>query len=229
MKICFIPARGGSKRIKKKNINLFYGKPIISYPISEAIKSNIFDEIIVSTDDDEIAKIALRYGAKVPFKRPSNISGDMTTTLEVIQHGIQFKELKSELDLVCCLYPTAVFIESFDLQNAYNIWEMHQNNIVLCAVEYRHPIERAFTIDQSGITQLRFKDFANSRTQDLKKSFHDAGQFYFGSTLTWNTSENLVNNAIPYKMPPWRVNDIDTIDDWKRAELIYKLLKEMNI
>lgn len=227
MNICVIPARGGSKRIKKKNIKNFQGKPIIYYPIKEALKSNIFDEIIVSTDDNEIEEIALKYGAKVPFKRPSEISGDMSNTLEVILHSIQFKELKNQIDFVCCLYPTAVFIKSFDLQKAFDLSKKQSSNIVLCAVEYSHPIERSFTLDQNGFTKLRFKNFANSRTQDLKQTFHDAGQFYFGSSLTWKNTENIINNALPYKIPSWRVIDIDTIDDWERAELIYKLLKKM--
>lgn len=228
MKICVIPARGGSKRIKKKNIKIFCGQPIISYPIKEAIESEVFDEIIVSTDDDQIAEIALDFGAVVPFKRPSNISGDFSTTLEVIQHSINFKENKNQIDIVCCLYPTAVFIESIDLQNAYNLSKMNKSKILLCATEYSHPIERSFTLNEDGITKLRYEDLVNYRTQDLKKSFHDAGQFYFGTSSIWKTKENLINNAVPYILPSWRVNDIDTIDDWRKAELIYKLLKQMN-
>ena len=228
MDLCIIPARGGSKRIKKKNIKDFCGKPIIYYPIKAALKSESFQKVIVSTDDKQIAEIAMYYGAEVPFQRPNNISEDRSSTLDVIRHAIDFYKSNFLLDTICCLYPTSPFIKSDDLKKAINISKSNYGSVLLSTVQYGHPIERSFTIEMNGKTKLRFKDFINLRTQDIKNSFHDAGQFYFADRLTWEIVDNLIDNAVPYNFPNWLINDIDNIEDWERAEIIYKLLNEID-
>ncbi len=226
MNVCIIPARGGSKRIIKKNIKNFCGKPIISYPIYEAIKSKLFDRVIVSTDNEEIQQIAKRHGAEVPFTRPSEISDDYTSTIEVIKHGIEFIQEKEKINYVCCLYPTAVFIKSKDLIDGKNFLESnHSSSILLTAKKYSHPLKRSFFINENGKSETLFDEYLNSRTQDLDDFYHDAGQFYYGKSSEWLKISNLINNDIPFILPYWRVHDIDTLEDWKRAELIFKILE----
>ncbi len=226
--ICIIPARGGSKRILKKNIKDFLGKPIISYSIDKAINSKLFDSIIVSTDDDEIAEISAKYGASIPFRRPDYLSDDYSTTLDVIKHAIEWSENRSgNIEFVCCLYPTAPFVEIRDLINAYEIIKNNQqSSLLISAVKYSYPIQRSFTISTNGLTKLYFEDYLKSRSQDLEAFYHDAGQFYLASKSTWKSIDNLIENAIPFLLPGWRVQDIDTLDDWKRAETMYKVLNE---
>ena len=228
MNICIIPARGGSKRIKRKNIKNFCDKPIISYPINAAFKSKIFDKVIVSTDDIEISKYALEYGADVPFLRPYELSDDYTSTIEVIKHTINFLQKNNKLNLVCCLYPTAAFVKSSDLIEAANIFRKHSDSVLIAAKKYTHPIKRAFYIKENGKTQTIFNDDLNSRTQDLDDCFHDAGQFYMANSYKWLKIENLIKNSVPFVIPYWRIYDIDTIEDWKKAELIFEILRRDN-
>ena len=221
--ICIIPARGGSKRILKKNIKDFLGKPIISYSIDKAINSKLFDSIIVSTDDDEIAEISAKYGASIPFRRPDYLSDDYSTTLDVIKHAIEWSENRSgNIEFVCCLYPTAPFVEIRDLINAYEIIKNNQqSSLLISAVKYSYPIQRSFTISTNGLTKLYFEDYLKSRSQDLEAFYHDAGQFYWGKKEAWLTNPDIHNGGLGYLIPNWRVVDIDTIDDWNKAEILY--------
>ena len=227
MKICILPARGGSKRITRKNIKDFCGKPIIYYPITEAIKSNIFDKVVVSTDDNEIASISKGYGAIVPFVRPKNLSGDNIPIIDVVRHFIKFFEKKDPISYVCCLFPTASLIKSYDLLKGFDdLCQKDPDSVLLSVNKYSHPVQRSFTISH-GKTNLLFKNQASTRTQDIEETFHDAGQFYFAKSETWMKVDNLINNAIPFSLPAWKSTDIDTHDDWQRAEIAFRILKNL--
>ena len=226
MNIAIIPARGGSKRIPRKNIKFFGGKPMIAWAIEAATSAEIFDHIVVSTDDKEISKIAKDYGALVPFFRPSHLSDDLTPTVPVISHAIQECEnLGWEIDLVCCIYPGVPFIESQDLVNAYNLMQKSNSDFVYPVAEYVHPTQRAMRQLKSG--QMEFIDSKNelSRTQDLEVTFHDAGQFYWGKASAWIAHKKMHSDGVGMVIPNWRVVDIDNPDDWKRAELLREILK----
>ena len=226
MNIALIPARGGSKRIPKKNIKLFAGKPMIFWPINAAIKSKVFDRIIVSTDDKEIAKIAIDCGAEVPFFRPSNLSDDHTNTQSVVVHFINWLEQNSlKCKFICCLYATAPFVIPSDLCEAQNLINNRKDkNYIFSATSFPFPIQRAFKINEKGKSQMFQPEFFNYRSQDLEEAFHDAGQFYWASPNTWKIKTNFFEDSIPFLLPRWRVQDIDTNEDWLRAELMYKLI-----
>ena len=224
--ICVIPARGGSKRIKHKNIRLFRGRPMIDWSIMAARKSGCFDRIIVSTDDKKIALLAQKSGAEVPFVRPSNLSDDYTATREVVEHAIY--ELISQGDLptqVCCLYATAPFVLPVDLARARGYLDQSkQGTVVFAATSFPYPIQRALRIDSEGYSSSVDPEYAMQRSQDLEEYYHDAGQFYFASISRWSTNTNLFEKGMPLLLPRWRVHDIDTEEDWKRAELIHAAL-----
>ena len=226
--ICVIPARGGSKRIPKKNIKNFHGKPIIFWSIEEAIKCNCFKKIIVSTDSQEIADLVKIYDVEVPFLRPKNISDDLTQTIPVVEHTIRH-QIKNNIDIrnVCCIYPTAPFVRATDLQLGLEKLGSSNVNFVFSATEYDFPIQRAFKINQKKKLEMFQPQFASSRSQDLEKAYHDAGQFYWGAANTWLEEDTLVsNNSIPLIIPNYRVNDIDTIEDWKRAEIMFNYINK---
>lgn len=226
MNTAIIPARGGSKRIPRKNIKLFYGKPIIAYSIEAALNSGCFERVIVSTDDDEIAAVALRYGAEVPFMRPSNISDDFATTVEVIQHAIYSLNL-SESSNVCCLYATAPFVTSRQINAGLKLLESDVLDYVFSATEYSFPIQRAIRLDANGCVEMFQPEHFNSRSQDLEPAFHDAGQFYWGSCAAFSAGKGFfTSRAKPVLLPASRVQDIDTLEDWTRAELIFKLIQQ---
>ena len=182
MKLCVIPARGGSKRIKNKNIKFFVQKEIIYYSIKAALNSKLFDKIIVSTDSKAIAKVAEKYGAEVPFVRPANISDDQTATIPVIKHAIKFYESQNILiDDVCCIYATAPFIQSTDIRETFRMLKSQKWDYVFVATEYNHPIYRSFKKDKNAGTRIMlYANQFNSRSQDLEDIYHDAGQFYWG-------------------------------------------------
>lgn len=228
MNICIIPARGGSKRISRKNIKQFYGKPIIAKAINTAKQSNCFDKIIVSTDDKEIAQISKEYGAEIPFIRPDKLSDDYTTTNDVINHSINwFKRNKIKPKIVCCLYPTAVFIEKEDLQKAMkNIDFLKSQNFVISAVKYTPPIQRALKIDQkTGLSYMQYPENFKKRTQDLDDSYHDAGQFYCANAKTWLSKKNIFEGCKLCFINSVFVQDIDTEEDWLKAELLYSVMQ----
>ena len=222
--ICIIPARGGSKRIPKKNIKEFLGKPIIAYSINAAINSGLFDEVMVSTDDEVISKIAKKYGAKVPFMRSSENSDDFATTYDVIYEVIEnYNDLGKEFSHVCCLYPCAPFVTSKNLKKAYKILSKNLYDSVFPIVAYSFPIQRALKNNNGRVTMIH-KENLNVRSQDLEKSFHDAGQFYWFKTKKLIQSKKIISsNSGGIIISELSAQDIDSDTDWKLAELKYKL------
>ena len=227
MKIAIIPARGGSKRIPQKNIKLFNGKPIIAWSIETAKLSGLFDYIIVSTDDFEISEIAIYYGADVPFMRPPELSNDYVATREVISHATRWVlDQGHKLDAVCCIYPTAPFIQIDDLKLGLSTLNSGEWSYTFSATNYAAPIFRAFRKLPDGGAEMIYPEKFSARSQDLPQVFHDAGQFYWGRPASWLEAKPIFSNkSVPILIPRWRVQDIDSQDDWLRAELIYDQLK----
>ena len=221
--IAIITARGGSKRIPKKNIKLFLGKPIIGYSIETALKSKLFDEVMVSTDDEEIAEIARKFGANVPFLRSSKNADDYSTTSDVLLEVLSEYESKNvHFDNACCIYPTAPFIQYDHLKEAFDILIFENADTVLPITEFSFPIWRSFKLDGNKIT-YNWDEFALKRSQDLPKSYHDCGQFYFFNVKKFIKSKKLVTeNSRSIILPESQVQDIDTLEDWIVAELKYK-------
>ena len=226
MRLCVIPARGGSKRIPRKNIRNFSGKPMIAWSIDAAIKSECFDRIIVSTDDEEIASVAKRYGAEVPFMRPAQLADDYTGTTAVIAHAIEWQNSHEEAaDIVCCLYATAPFVQATDLQKGFDVLESSGAEYAFSVTSYAFPIQRAIRITQNHRVEMFQPEYFNTRSQDLEEAWHDAGQFYWGRAATWLGNKQIFSSgAVPVLLPRHRVQDIDTPEDWERAELMFKLL-----
>ena len=223
MNVAVIPARGGSKRIPRKNIKDFCGKPLIAYSIKTAVNTGIFDDIIVSTDNKEIADVAKEYGAKVPFIRPNALSGDFSTTGDVMVHAMKWiqKNIDS-ISVVCCIYATAPFIQKEDLLNAYEVFKTNKWSYVFSATTFPFPIQRAIKrLDNGGITMFQPEHF-ETRSQDLEEAYHDAGQFYFGKPEAWLNNEKIFESKSEVVVPPkWRVQDIDTYEDWISAEYLF--------
>ena len=222
--LCIIPARGGSKRIPKKNIKKFLGKPIITYSIKTAIDSKLFDEVMVSTDDVEIAEIAKQHGAKVPFMRSAKNSDDFATTFDVIEEVINYyKNHNMEFNNICCLYSCAPFVTTDTLLIAYNKLIDKEFDTVLPVVPYSSPIKRALRIGQERIYMI-FENNLNARSQDLEESFYDAGQFYWCNTNKLMLTKNLfTENTGAIIISELISQDIDNEIDWKLAELKFKL------
>lgn len=227
MNIAIIPARGGSKRIPHKNIKEFCGKPLIAYSIEVAQKSKLFDKIIVSTDNEEIAKIAKKYGAEVPFLRPSDLSDDFTGTTPVVSHAIQKLNIKN-LEAVCCIYATAPLLKEKYLQDGYKKLINSKLNYVFSATTFAFPIQRAIKLNANAVEML-YPEYASTRSQDLEDAYHDAGQFYWGKPDTWLEQKGVFcENSSIIQLPRHLVQDIDTLEDWERAELMYKVLQNEN-
>jgi pseudaminic acid cytidylyltransferase len=219
MKIAVIPARGGSKRIPRKNIKPFCGKPMIAYAITAAIDSGLFDHVIVSTDDDEIANIAVKYGAEIPFQRPDELSNDYVATVPVIQHTVNHcLNLLWSIDYVCCIYPGVPFIQVSDLKNSFDLLISNKADYCFPISEYPSAIQRALKKSNEGTMYPFYPEFEFTRTQDLEPSFFDPGQFYWGTTNAWLTNPRIHSSGIGFEIPYWRVVDIDTPTDWTRAE-----------
>lgn len=222
--IAIITARGGSKRIPGKNIKDFCGKPIIAYSIEAALKSELFDVVMVSTDSEEIADIAKNYGAEVPFMRSQKNSDDYATTADVLHEVIsKYEELGQHFDIMCCIYPTAPFVTSTKLKTAYEFMKKKKGDALIPVVKYSFPPQRCFVIRSERI-QLLHPENMNIRSQDLEPYYHDAGQFYFWKTNKFSTV--FVKNTVPYILDDMEVQDIDNIEDWKIAEIKYKNLKK---
>jgi pseudaminic acid cytidylyltransferase len=218
-RIAIIPARGGSKRIPRKNCKLFAGHPMISYAIRTAFESQLFDHIVVSTDDAEIADIARTCGAEVPFIRPSELSDDHTSTIPVISHAIQTcSEIGWKFNSVCCIYPCVPFLMAHDLIDSLQLFSFSEALFCLPVVEFPYAIQRALTLNAQGMVTPISPEYELVRTQDLITSYHDAGQFYWGSSDAWISNSRIHGKAIGYIMPAQRAIDIDTADDWTRAE-----------
>jgi pseudaminic acid cytidylyltransferase len=228
MNICVIPARGGSRRIPRKNIKEFNGKPIIAYSIEAALKSNCFSKVIVSTDDREIAEVAEKFGAHVPFVRPFELSNDYAGTIPVIKHAINWMEkANKKFDNVCCLYATAPFIQPKIISKAYHQLLESKKDFCFSITSFPFPIQRAIKIDQNNEMNMFYPEYFNKRSQDLDKSFHDAGQFYWGKVQAFKDELPIFSEASsPYVLPRHLVQDIDTMEDWVRAEIMFKVLLE---
>jgi pseudaminic acid cytidylyltransferase len=223
-----IPARGGSKRIPRKNIKEFNGKPIIAYSIEAALKSNCFSQVIVSTDDDEISEVAKKYGALVPFVRPDELSNDYAGTISVIKHAIEWMENNNNyIESVCCLYATAPFIQSKIISKAYQQLKDSNSDYCFSVTSFSFPIQRAIKIVQGDKVDMFYPQHFMDRSQDLEDSYHDAGQFYWGIPQAFLDNEDIFSEkSIPVILPRYLVQDIDTLEDWHRAELMYKALDE---
>jgi pseudaminic acid cytidylyltransferase len=226
MNIAVIPARGGSKRIPRKNIKLFCGKPMIAWSIEAALKSECFKQVIVSTDDEEIALIAQRYGADVPFVRPKNLADDHTGTNPVIAHAIEWLNSQGlNPDFVCLIYATAPFICASDIQAGLDLIKNNSCDYVLSVTSFAFPIQRGLKIDVDGRVEMFFPSNFITRSQDLEESFHDAGQFTWGKTQIWlDGKPSYFSNSLPIRLPRHRVQDIDTFEDWYRAEKMMEVL-----
>lgn len=223
MNIAIIPARGGSKRIPRKNIKHFAGKPIIAYSINAAKKSNLFDKVIVSTDDLEIAEVAESCGAEIPFIRPEALSGDHTGTTPVIKHAINwFIDHNAPVDFACCIYATSPFIQSAYLMKGYSKLISSGKSYAFSVSSFTYPIQRAIRIAADGTVDPMYPENILVRSQDLEEAYHDAGQFYFGKVDAWMNDVVAFSSAsLPIVLPRYLVQDIDTEEDWTRAELMY--------
>lgn len=226
MKLAVIPARGGSKRIPKKNVRDFCGRPMLSWSISAALESGCFSRVVVSTDDDEIAATALAAGAEVPFMRPSSLSDDYTGTIPVIRHAIE--ELSDEatpINLVCCIYATAPFVRPEDIRSGLQKIEQEQSEYAFSVTSYPFPIQRAIRLSDSGRISMFQPEHFNTRSQDLEEAFHDAGQFYWGQARAWIQGTPIfADTSVPVILPRHRVQDIDTPEDWERAEWLFRAM-----
>lgn len=217
--VAIIPARGGSKRIPRKNIKRFRGLPMIGWAINAAKSSGVFDDIIVSTDDPEIADIAQQCGARVPFMRPLALADDNSPTLPVVKHALNAYD-REPPEAACCLYPCTPALNPSDLVTARELLrDQAKATIVYPVAEYPHPIQRALSRNTAGIMNFVQSIHAVTRTQDLPRTYHDAGQFYFASVSTWNAVEGLHEGGFGLLIPRWRAIDIDTPDDWATAEI----------
>lgn len=224
MRLAIIPARGGSKRIPRKNIKAFCGKPMLVWSIEAAQQSGCFDRIIISTDDKEIAETARRHGAEVPFMRPLALSDDHTGTIPVVAHAIDWHQQQGfQPNFVCCIYATAPFIRPEDIVQGLQTLTALECDYTFSVTSYPFPIQRAVRINQQGRVRMFQPEHINTRSQDLEEAFHDAGQFYWGTTRAWVEERAIFGvNSAPVVLPRYRVQDIDTPEDWVRAEWMFK-------
>lgn len=226
-KIAIITARGGSKRIPRKNIKEFCGKPILAYSIEAAVQAGIFDTVMVSTDDEEIAEIARQYGAKVPFFRSERTANDYATTNDVLTEVLSEYEKRGEqFDVVCCIYPTAPFITAKKLQQAVELLEEKQADTVLPVVRFSFPPQRC-VVEENGYLKFKWPEYRSARSQDLEPFYHDAGQFYILRTESYRKQQNLImEKTVSLELPETEVQDIDTQEDWALAEVKFKMQQE---
>jgi pseudaminic acid cytidylyltransferase len=226
MNVCVIPARGGSKRIPRKNIRDFCGRPMIAWSICAAIESKCFDRIIVSTDDMEIAEIAKQWGAEVPFERPAGLSGDHVATIPVIAHAIDWlNRCGAGPGLTCCLYATAPFVQAELLQRGFTQLTESGADYAFSVTSFPFPIQRAIRVTTTGRVEMFQPEHFATRSQDLVEALHDAGQFYWGRSEAWLQGKVLFGSAsVPVKIPRHLVQDIDTDEDWTRAEWLFKAM-----
>jgi pseudaminic acid cytidylyltransferase len=230
MRLAVIPARGGSKRIPRKNIRPFGGRPMIAWSIDAALKSGCFDQVVVSTDDDEIAAVARAEGASVPFLRPPELSDDHTGTIPVVAHAVQWLTDRADAgqapSQVCCLYATAPFVQPADLQRGLQLLESSGAQYAFSVTSYAFPIQRAIRLTADGRVAMFDPAQFNTRSQDLEEAFHDAGQFYWGRAGAWLQGLRIFSpDAVPVQLPRHRVQDIDTPEDWTRAEWLWRAMQ----
>ncbi len=224
MRVAVIPARGGSKRIPRKNIREFCGKPMIAWPLQAAIASNCFDRIIISTDDAEIADVARQYGGEVPFLRPADLADDHTGTTPVIAHAVQWLRAQgSTATEVCCIYATAPFLQAVDLQEGLRILQQSRAEYAFSVTSYAFPIQRALRLRPEDRVEMFQPQYFHTRSQDLAEAYHDAGQFYWGRAEAWLANQPIfAAHSAAVLLPRHRVQDIDTPEDWQRAEWMFR-------
>ncbi len=224
-RLAIITARGGSKRIPKKNIREFCGKPILAYSIEAALASGLFDTVMVSTDDTEIAQIAKKYGAEVPFFRSAATSGDFATTNDVLAEVLaEYAKRGRHFDVACCIYPTAPFVTSQKLQAAVAQLEVSDADTLIPVVSFSYPPQRAMVVEQERLV-FKYPEYLDSRSQDLQPHYHDVGQFYVFRTDRFAVNKKLmVGNILPLIVSELEVQDIDNLTDWKIAEMKYRLM-----
>lgn len=225
MKVAILPARGGSKRIPRKNVREFAGRPMLAWPVAAALESGLFERVLVSTDDPQIAEIARAAGAEAPFLRPAELSGDHAATLPVVQHALRWLQGQGEaVEFACCIYPATPLLRAADLREG---WERLRGSGAPYAVSvssYDAPVQRAMRVRTDGRLQMLQPELAHTRSQDLEEVFHDAGQFYWGRAEAWHAGLPLLSeSAVPVRLPRERVQDIDTEEDWRRAEQLFRL------
>jgi len=227
MRVAIIPARGGSKRIPRKNIRDFCGKPMIAWAIEAARASGCFDKIIVSTDDREIADIAQKWGAEVPFMRPPTLSDDYTGTIPVIRHAIHWLDANEiKVGYACCIYATAPFLKAQDLQAGWGLISGSEYDYAFSVTSYAFSIQRAIRITEQGCIAMFNPQHFKTRSQDLEEAWHDAGQFYWGTAGAWCEERTIFGEgSVPVKLPRHRVQDIDTPEDWIRAEWLFRAMQ----
>ncbi len=225
MTVAIIPARGGSKRIPRKNIRCFAGRPMIAHSIMAARQSGCFSRIVVSTDDQEIAEVARHYGAEVPFMRPAALADDFATTVQVMAHAVDMLAL-DKAELVCCLYATAPLVSPDDIrQIGLCLQQRSEADYAFPVTTFAYPVQRALIKDKQGRVAPLFPEFLSSRSQDLAETYHDAGQFYWGRASAFLQQKPIVaEGAVGVPIPRWRVQDIDTEEDWQQAELLFQAL-----
>lgn len=228
MTLCVIPARGGSKRIPRKNVKLFHGKPMISWSIQAALDSQAFDNVIVTTDDPDIADVARSQGAEVPFMRPVELSDDHTPTVPVIAHAIaQADVLWGKQDFICCLYATAPFVRPIDITAARDVLDATGSDYAFPVTSFPFPIQRGVKLRDDGRMEMFQPKHALTRSQDLEEAYHDVGQFYWGRREAWLAGKTVVGpNASPLVIPRHRAQDIDTPEDWDLAERLFAAFQE---
>jgi pseudaminic acid cytidylyltransferase len=226
MRVAVIPARGGSKRIPRKNIREFCGRPMLAWPIAAARDSGCFDRIIVSTDDGEIAAAARAAGAETPFVRPAHLSDDHTPTVPVIAHAIdQIEAQGQKISHACCIYATAPFVEAGDLRRGLQTLAETGASFAFTATSFAFPIQRAMRLLPTGRVEMFQPEHALTRSQDLEEAYHDAGQFYWGTAAAWRSGKPIIGpDAAAVILPRHRVQDIDTMEDWVRAEAMFKAM-----
>lgn len=224
--VAIIPARGGSKRIPRKNIRPFCGKPLIAWPIEVALESKLFDHVVVSTDDHEIAEIAYRHGAETPFMRPAELANDYAGTAPVIAHAIEtLASTGISIDFACCIYPTAALLLAQDLslgfQRVFEGWDY-----AFSAASFGYPVQRGLLKLANDGVEMQYPEHRETRSQDLPDVFHDAGQFYWGNAASWLSGKEIFSpTSTMVQLPRWRVQDIDTFEDFERAEALFRLMK----
>lgn len=227
MNVAIIPARGGSKRIPRKNVKDFCGKPMIAWSIEAAKASGCFDKIIVSTDDREIAAIAIQFGAEIPFIRPAALSDDYTGTIPVIRNAVEWlNKNDAPVDYACCIYATAPFILPEDIKHGLQLIKGAGSSYAFSVTSYAFPIQRSVRITKNGRVAMFNPEHFQTRSQDLEEAWHDAGQFYWGTADAWCEERAIFGeDSLPVRLPRHRVQDIDTAEDWVRAEWLFRAMQ----
>lgn len=228
MNIAIIPARGGSKRIPRKNINSFCGRPMIAWAIDLAKSSGLFEHVIVSTEDSEIANVSRDWGAEVPFQRPSNLADDFTPTVPVMSHAVrQCMKVGWNAEYYCCIYPCTPLLRAEDLTSAYSYISKKNVDFAYPVTKFHHPIQRAMRMTKIGEMEFLSPENELERTQDFEDCFHDAGQFYWGKKNAWLENKRMHTGGLGLELPNWRIVDIDTAADWRRAEIMKKVFDKL--